>query len=287
MVVVSVPSLVLRLVEPEDQRIAMALWSAYLPAGAGAMMLLGAIVLPSLSWRVAWLVAAGGSAVVLAMLMAHALTRRALVAEPANNKRVMDDMLEVVSSGGPLTIALCFGAYACCWYTVVGFLPTLQIERLGLSTSTAAIVTAVVTVVNVGGNLAGGWLLQRGVPRVQIIVGATLPMAVCAAGVFLDGLPDLTRLVLAGVYSAVIGAVPAALFTAIAVHVRRARLAGAATGLLMQGSNLGGLIGPPIMAALVSRGGWPAAAWLTSVTLLIVAASGVFLHWRERRKVAA
>jgi hypothetical protein len=55
----------------------------------------------------------------------------------------------------------------------------------------------------------------------------------------------------------------------------------------MQGSNFGGLIGPPIMAALVSRGGWPAAAWLTSVTLLIVAASGVFLHWRERRKVAA
>ena len=37
---------------------------------------------------------------------------------------------------------------------MVGFLPTLQIERLHLSTSTAATVTALVTIVNVSGNLA-------------------------------------------------------------------------------------------------------------------------------------
>ena len=32
--------------------------------------------------------------------------------------------------------------------------------------------TAVVTIVNVAGNLAAGWLLQRGMPRVVLIVGA-------------------------------------------------------------------------------------------------------------------
>ena len=55
----------------------------------------------------------------------------------------------------------------------------------------------------------------------------------------------------------------------------------------MQGSNIGGLIGPPITGALVASGGWPAAAWLTSVALGVVAASALFLHWRERRKLAA
>jgi MFS family permease len=54
----------------------------------------------------------------------------------------------------------------------------------------------------------------------------------------------------------------------------------------MQGSNIGALLGPPITAALVASGGWPAAAWLTSIALAIVAASGVFLHWRERRRLA-
>ena len=118
--------------------------------------------------------------------------------------------------------------------------------------------------VNVAGNLAAGWLLQRRVPRVVVIVGATLSMAVCAAGIFVDGVPDIARLVLAGVYSAVIGVVPGCLFTAIPVHAPRPELVGAATGLLMQVSNFGGLLGPPITAALVSAGGWPAAAWLTA-----------------------
>ena len=168
---------------------------------------------------------------------------------------------------------------------MVGFLPTLQVERLGLTTSTAAIVAAVVTIANVGGNLMAGWLLQRGVPRVVVITGAALSMAACAAGIFLDGVPDVLRLSLAGLYSAVIGAVPAALFAAIPIHAGQPRLVGAATGLLMQGSNFGALLGPPITAALVSADGWPAAAWLTSTALGTVAASGIFLHRRERRKV--
>ena len=71
--------------------------------------------------------------------------------------------------------------------------------------------------------------------------GASVP-----PGIFVDGVPDLLRLVLAGVYSAVIGVVPAALFTAIPVHAPRPQLVGASTGLLMQGSNFGSLIGPPI-----------------------------------------
>ena len=103
------------------------------------------------------------------------------------------------------------------------------------------------TIVNVAGNLAAGWMLQRRVPRVAIIVGATVSMAACAAGIFLDGVPDIARLVLAGVYSAVIGVVPGCLFTAIPLHAPRPQLVGAATGLLMQVSNLGALLGPPVV----------------------------------------
>jgi hypothetical protein len=145
----------------------------------------------------------------------------------------------------------------------MGFLlPTLQIERLGFSTSSAAIVTAVVTMVNVAGNVGAGWLLQCGVSRVVLIVSATLSMALCTVGIFVDGVPDIARVVLAGLYSA-------------------------ATGLLMQVSNFGALVGPPITGALVSAGGWPAAAWMTSLALTIAAVAGGFLHGRERRRLAA
>ena len=285
-VVVAIPTLVLRLASAADQRLAMAWWSTYMPAGAGVMMLVAAIVLPGMSWRAAWIVAAGGSALMLLALLWRALPSRELDPVPVLRHPVLSEMAQVSSSGGPLAIALCFGAYSCCWYTIVGFLPTLQIERLGLSTGAAAIVAALVTIVNVGGNLLAGWLLLRGVARGTIIVTAALSMAVCAAGIFLDGVPDALRLVLAGLYSALIGAVPAALFAAVPVHAGRPRLVGATTGLLMQGSNVGALLGPPVTAALVSTDGWPAASWLTSVSLGIVALSALFLQWRERRKVA-
>ncbi len=286
-VVVAIPTLVLRLAVHADQRLAMTWCSTYMPAGAGSMMLLAAIFLPGTSWRVAWIVAAAASAAMLAALLWQAVPRRELDQVPIARHPVLSEMAEVASSGGPIAIALCFGAYSCCWYTIVGFLPTLQIERLGFSTAAAAIVAAVVTIVNVAGNLLSGWLLLRGMARGTVIVAAALSMAVCAAGIFLDGVPDALRLLLAGVYSALIGAVPAALFAAVPVHAGRVQLIGATTGLLMQGSNAGALLGPPITASLVSSGGWPAAAWLTSVSLAIVAGAAVFLQWRERRKVGA
>ena len=285
-VVVAIPTLVLRIADASDQRIAMAFWSTYMPTGAGSMMLVAALILPFASWRGVWLVAAAASATMLVALLLAARSRRELDRAPVSDRRLVKEMAEVATSGGPLAIALCFGAYSCCWFVVVGFLPTLLIERLGVSASTAAIVTALVTIVNIAGNLAGGFLLQRGVPRIAVILGATLPMALCAGGIFLDGVPDVMRLILAGLYSAAIGAVPSALFTAIPVHTPRRPLVGAATGLLMQGSNIGGLLGPPITAALVSAGGWAAAAWLTSIALGVVAGAGIFLHWREKRKVA-
>jgi MFS transporter, DHA1 family, inner membrane transport protein len=286
-VVVAIPPLLLRIASPADQRRSMELWSLYMPAGAGSMMLIAAIILPGTSWRAVWLVAAAASALMLATLLLRALSRPELDPQPVMRRPILHEMMEVAGSGGPLAIALCFGAYSCCWFAVVGFLPTLQIDRLGFATSTAAIVTALVTMVNVTGNLAAGRLLQRGWPRVVLIVGAALSMAICAAAIFMDGVPDLLRLVLAGVYSAGIGVIPTALFTALPVHSPRPELVGASTGLLMQGSNFGALLGPPITAALVVAGGWSAAAWLTSVALGIAALAGLFLHWRERRRLGA
>ncbi|MBX9943819.1 MAG: MFS transporter [Reyranella sp.] len=284
-VVVAIPSLLLRLAGPGDQRRAMALWTTYMPAGAGTMMLIAALILPTNSWRTVWLLAAGAAAAMLIALLLAAAPRRELDRLPAAHRPVLAAMVEVATSGGPLAIALCFGAYSCCWFAVVGFLPTLLIERLGFSISMAAIVTALVAMVNVLGNLSAGWLLHRGVPRVALIIGATTSMAFCAAGIFVDGVPDLVRLALAGIYSAVIGVVPGALFTAIPIHSPRPQLAGASTGLLMQGSNIGGLLGPPAAGALVAAGGWPSAAWLTTLALAAAAGAGLFLHGREKRRL--
>jgi MFS transporter, DHA1 family, inner membrane transport protein len=284
---VAVPALLVRMARSNDSRRVMALWSIYMPFGAGSMMLVAALILPHASWRAVWLVAGAASAAMLAVLLLRTLPRRELDPIDMTARPVISEMMEVVTSPGPLALAICFGAYSSCWYAVVGFLPTLQIDRLGFTPFAAAIVTAFVTFVNVGGNLAAGALLRRGVPRVVLIVGASVSMGFCAAGIFVDGVPDLVRLILAAIYSMVIGAVAASLFAAVPVHAPRPQLVGAATGLLMQGSNIGALVGPPITAMLVTSGGWPAAVTLTSSALACVALAGLFLHHRERRKLEA
>jgi len=285
-VTVSAPTLLLRVARLADRQRAMTFWTAYMPAGAGAMMLAAAAILPATTWRTVWFAAAALSLAMLAALAMIAVPRRELGPVATKRRPILHEIAEVATSPGPLAIGLCFGAYASCWFAIVGFLPTLQVERLGFSPSLAAVVTAAVTMANVTGNLATGWLLHRGARRGLVIAVSAVAMAFCAAGIFLDGVPDLVRLGLAVIYSAVVGVIPGALFTGLAVHAPRPELVGASTGLLMQGSNVGGLVGPPITGALVAAGGWPAAAWLTTTALGLVALAGLFLHWREKRRVA-
>jgi MFS family permease len=58
-VTVSIPTLVLRVAEPPDRQRAMTLWTSYMPAGAGSMMLIAAVILPGTSWRAVWRPMAG------------------------------------------------------------------------------------------------------------------------------------------------------------------------------------------------------------------------------------
>ena len=56
----------------------------------------------------------------------------------------------------------------------------------------------------------------------------------------------------------------------------------------MQVSNLGALLGPPITAALVSTGGLAGRRMADIASRSAIAAvAGLFLHWREKRKLAA
>lgn len=56
-VTVSVPTLVLRVTALRDRHRAMTIWTSYMPAGAGTMMLVAAVILPGTSWHAVWLVA--------------------------------------------------------------------------------------------------------------------------------------------------------------------------------------------------------------------------------------
>lgn len=282
-VVVSLPPLILRLSAPRDVRQVMALWGAYLPGGAGLMALASAGLLPTLGWRGVWWTSAAVLVLTTFALLRSSAGRGENAVPRTEFRSLGRDIIDVTASKGALAIGACFGFYASSWFALIGFLPTLQVEGLGFEPALAAAVTAGVITVNVTGSIVAGWLLQRGWRRLTILVATAFIMALTAAGVFLDVLPPALRLATAFVFSAVSSAIPGALFAAVPVHAPRPALVGATTGVLMQGSNIGALLGPPLVAALVSLGGWSWALLYTTPALACAALAAWMLDRAERR----
>ena len=77
----------------------------------------------------------------------------------------------------------------------------------------AALLTALMVLVNAPGNIAGGWLLAHGVRRGPMVVAASAIMAACSAGMLGPLLPDAARYLLCLVFSACAGVIPGAIFS--------------------------------------------------------------------------
>ena len=83
--------------------------------------------------------------------------------------------------------------------------------------------------------------------------------AVSVFGMTLDNPTPL--LVFVVVYAFVDAGFPCVLWTMTAQTVKKPELAGVALGVVSIGFNLGVLLGPPIVGAVVDTFGWTAAAW--------------------------
>lgn len=280
--VVAIPVLVLRAAAPADSRTAMAIWSGYMPAGAGAMMIAAPFLLAPLGWRGLWVV---NGALCLLCVLALALMRQPAPSPAARPAplRFWPSLRATLGRRGPALLALCFCFYTMPFLAIAGFLPTYMIEQRGIAPALAGPLTALVVMANVIGNLASGPLQNRGLRRSRLIALAALIMGVCTLGIFTETLPDALRYGLCLLFSAAGGLAPGALFSSVAAHAPRPELVGATNGLMMQGSNLGNTLGPPAFAALVAAtGSWSSGPLLLLPSLAICVAGAVALGRLER-----
>jgi MFS family permease len=257
-IIVSVPSLIIRAAAPRDLKLVLGLWGCYMPVGAALMILASPIVLGPFGWRGLW----WANALVAALYaVALASTTRTAAPEPLEPigevLRLWDDMRRTATSAGPVALAVCFLFYSANWLAVVGFLPTFLIEQRGLAGGAAAALTALVVVVNAGGNLSGGWLLRCGIRRWRLLAFAHLAMAATSIAIFSTALPDEPRYFACLLFSCLSGVLPASVFSGVPHHAPSSELIATTNGLVVQGANLGQMAGPPLLAALVgSFGGW-------------------------------
>lgn len=251
-ITVALPYAMVAASAPRDQGMVLGIWSIYHPTGMAATMLLAPVALQSVGWRGLWWIIAA-----LVPLVAWAVLRqmRRLELSPPSQTPFLTLAREAMGVRGLQLVALVFFAYAFQWVTLMAWLPTFLTESVGADLAFAALMTALVVLINVPGCLFGGALVRRGFRPGPMILTGTAIMALCTLGIFLPGPPVALRLALCLVFSFWGGLVPPALFTSVPRFAPSIRHVSAGNGMLMQGSALGQFIGAPLVAAAVAIGG--------------------------------
>ncbi|MDA8108329.1 MAG: MFS transporter [Betaproteobacteria bacterium] len=266
---------------PRDRAKALALWSAYMPAGGSLALLLAPLAIAAWGWRGLW------AALALAAALAFVLVARFAPAPRFGSVRSLKLALESIAQKGSLALAALFAFYVAQWTSVMIWLPTFLVDQRGASNAVAATLTALMVLVNVPGNLGGGWLIGRGARRGPLVIAACAIMALCSAGMLGAWLPDAARFLLVLVFSMSAGVIPAAIFSGVPVHARTPQHIGTTNGMVMQTSQAGQFIGPIVLAWLAAHfGGWGATLWAMLAFAAGGAGCGFALALIERRRAA-
>lgn len=276
LIVLAAPGLLPQVASSGHRRLIIGAWGIYMPLGAGLATLLVPAAITLLNWRSAWLIDAGVTAGVLLAVV------RWVPSTPARRPHGMDGLLQAFRSPGVLCLAVVFGLYAGQYLVVVGLLPTMLVDG-GLPLGTAGLVTGLVFLANVPSNLLGAFLLHRGVDRWWLIVAGGGWIAVTVWAVHAPGLPLGVRIGSVVAYSFVVGIVPSALFSGVVTMSTGTASAGAAVGLLMQGSFAGQLLAPPLVVAVGSA----VSSWTGRPAALACLAAGVLIGGLLYRRLEA
>ena len=260
------PGLIRKLVDAQQVRKLLGYWGAYMPAGTALTLLVGPLWLPAWGWQTWWCLFA-----VLSWAMALVLWRVvpadaviSLHQAPLESSQALAQVAwpqrlrETLTAPGPWLVALCFAMYSGQWLAVVGFLPSIYTQA-GLSGATLGVLTAIAAAVNMGGNMASGRLLQRGLhPSVLLGLGF-LAMACGSLLAFSEWTSAVPWLRYVGVllFSSCGGLVPGTLFSLAVRLAPHERNVSTTVGWMQQGSAAGQFAGPPAVAWLASQvGGW-------------------------------
>ena len=281
-VAVSAPALLSSASTPMDRPFALGIWGAYMPAGVGLAMLLAPAVLPLGGWRGMWVLSL---AALLAALLAVLRSRPAyrLHAPAEAQPHPFAAAKAALAQPKPWLLACAMTTWTIQHFALIIWLPTFLQEQRALSPLAVSLLSCLMVLVNVPGNVLGGSLLHRHWRRGSLIAGASVVTGLCSVGIFLDLLSDPVRYGLCLLLSFTGGVIPASVLSASASLAHTPKQISTLQGLFNQFGNFGTFFGPPLIAMLVAASGlWRDALIVTGSAALLGVVFGVALRRLER-----
>lgn len=249
-IAVGMPPLIGAVTAAHDRRLALAIWSSYMPLGIALALVTAPPLLAAGGWPVLWRVAAGAAAV--AAIAVAAAVR--VDPEHRPTAHLMENVRTVVAARSPLFAGIAFAAYAGSYFAITGFMPTI-IVAAGANTAVAGSLSAAIAILNGCGNILAG-LAARRFSRFTILTTGFVLVAAGGAAFYLTGVPLPVRLLAAGIGMGAAGMIPGTITGSIILLAPTRQLIGTTQGLVQQLSSVGQLAGPPLIAAVgAERGG--------------------------------
>ena len=267
LVIVAGPAILERVTTGTERDVAFGLWSCFMPCGMALAMLAGPVFQ---TWQSFWW---ASSALAVASVGAVACwVPRGASPNTFTLKAMWADIRQLLCSRGAVLLAAGFALYSLVFFALFSFLPVLLMERMDVSYRSAGVLSALASAINASGNLAAGYLIARGAGRVHLVVIASTAMGFSGVGIFLGGLPGPVTFLLCLFFSAIGGMIPATLLASAPLVARKSVLVPIAVGLLMQGSNLGQMLGSVAVGSVTAAFGWEMAS---AVVAMATMATGV------------
>jgi MFS family permease len=255
LVVVGGPVALVRQLAPDRGPVGLALWGGCTPAGLAVSAAVGGVA-DTAQWR-SWL-AALAIACAAAAAAVLATARRPEPGAPAPAPGRAGRHLRLA---GPVRLAGGFGLMSLLAVATVSVLPTYLTGRLNLSPAAAGAATSVVAAASIPGNAVAAVLLRRGV-RPALLAGSMLACPVLAFAAFAGTLawPGTVGAGAALVFA--VGLAASAAYASLPAVAPAAESLPLANGILVQVGSAGGLVGPPLFAAVTGLRHWELIGYL-------------------------
>lgn len=277
-VAVSAPALITSATGEGHRRLALGVWGIYMPLGQFVAILAGPAAIGAIGWRGLWAVNAAALLACAALVLAVVPTPAAASGAPAVTKSA-----PVWRNSAAMLLAIAFGTYSLQYLAVIGFLPTMYAAG-GWADTSAAVLTALVVLGNIVGNVSAGLLLHRGARPGTLIAVAASSMGLAAVVVYAGWAPFALSYAAAVSFALLGGHLPAAVFAAVPAAATGPSEIGPVNGLVVQMSNLGSIVGPPAVAFVATHvGGWAMSPLVLGTAAAVCLAAGVAVRVRDSR----
>lgn len=264
LVATSMPSIIQGASAERHKATTLGIWAAWLPAGVALAMLISYFVMDEIGWRgVYWVCAL---LVLLSALLLYSSTEKN-GSSPTNQEHVQ---LRTLFRSGPLLIAGIFIMFAAANMIIMGFMPTLLVDTLKFSHSTATLVSFLAAFILLPSNIAAGWFVDLGFNRKLMFYISLLLMGGMSLIIMHPEIDAGIRITTIFLLSLATGVPPSLIWASIPFLAKDRKEAPLISGLLYQGSGIGQVMGPITAGAAVQySGSWFAAGWVICVLLAV------------------